>query len=162
VTARGKVSEDQCRLLGSRFEALVSRHPAIQNYYRVALVHHHPLPFDEKEEKITRYVAEWIKEGLTAMAEGDKFLAWCARRGIGLVLHGHKHRSRLRRQLVQLSRSNYYHPITVVGCGTSLGIRKSELSYNVLMKTGDGRWAISYREGLPDGSGFSEVHSALV
>lgn len=122
----------------------------------VSLVHQHPLPFEPARESLLSWVKEGVSEVILGMVDGPGFLEWCARRGVNLVLHGHQHRPRLRDDLIGGVHGR--RRITTVGCGTSLGIRRSALGYNLInWNTARNRWSATFYEGLPDGSGFHEI-----
>jgi hypothetical protein len=93
-------------------------------------------------------------ELLLRMDDAESFLTWCATRGVGLVLHGHKHVARYRQELVQRS-DGTQHSITAVGCGTTLGAEGKPLSYNLLAWDPKLRkWNVTYFMDPGDGSGF--------
>jgi hypothetical protein len=73
---------------------MAARSPSIKNRLRIALVHHHPFKFEAASEGMTAGLlkAFHIPEGkLLDMNESERFVAWCADRGIELILHGHRH-----------------------------------------------------------------------
>jgi hypothetical protein len=72
--AEGTVTENQRRRVGSRFEELVSRRPHIESYMRIALVHHHPLPFEPARESLLSWVKEGVSEVILDMVDGPGFL----------------------------------------------------------------------------------------
>lgn len=160
--AEGSVSVEQLRAAGTRFELLAARRPDIEGFRRIALVHHHPLPFDPEREGLVEYVKEYVSEQVLGMKDGPRFLEWCAKREADLVLHGHKHRPRRRDDVVDVGRGPRPKPVTTVGCATSLGVRGRPLGYNIVTWSNDGdRWSVAFVEGARDGSGFWEIASAL-
>ncbi len=160
--AKGRVTPEDTKRVGDRFELTLSLQGHIQDYMLIALVHHHPLPFEASREEIAKYIQEWALESMfIGMEEGEEFVRWCGRRGVDLILHGHKHRPRLRDESVLVPSGRTKH-VTVVGCGTSLGIRGHPLSYNVITWNGRrSRSSVAFFEGLADGSGFYEITSSL-
>jgi Icc-related predicted phosphoesterase len=92
--ARGRISDDQMLKVGTAYQAEAVASPEIESYLRVAVVHHHPYPYQQGVER--RPVSRWRRLGgvddmFVAMEEADRFVGWCARLSVPLVLHGHKH-----------------------------------------------------------------------
>ncbi len=157
----GFVSEEQSRAVADQLELEISRLSSVEGFFRVALVHHHPLPWKEEREGLFKYLWKCIEEKALGMKDGDRFLRWCARREALLVLHGHKHRPRCRDERVDISPGKE-RQVMVVGCGTSLGVRYQPLGYNLITWNVAGRaWSVTFVEGESDGSGFFELESSL-
>ncbi|MGC5561795.1 metallophosphoesterase family protein [Streptomyces sp. FR-108] len=151
---------------------------AYEDCLRIALLHHHPYPYPlphetsgtglmPSEEPVSRRGRTWkerawsrlSRERLLEMEDAEQFLNWCAARDVSLVLHGHRHRSRLVTDSIPVRGVSYHrHDLTTVGCGTSLGAGDSPLSFNVIdWNPQTGSWAVDFQESQPDGSGFRSI-----
>jgi UDP-2,3-diacylglucosamine pyrophosphatase LpxH len=159
VLARGKVSREQRLQVATQFDKLCLARPDVKDYLRVVLVHHHPFTFETPKETLVSRCFEKIgitDEYFLRMDDADDFLAWCANRNIGLILHGHKHVPRYREEHIQRSDASY-QLISTVGCGTSLGAEGKPLSYNVVAWDARlRRWIASFWVDPGDGSGFRQ------
>jgi UDP-2,3-diacylglucosamine pyrophosphatase LpxH len=155
--AKGKITTDQRLQVATQFDKLSLQRPEIKEYLRVALIHHHPFTFETPKETLVSRMLEKINitdELLLRMDDAESFLAWCANRGVGLVLHGHKHVARYRQGWVPRP-DGTQHLITAVGCGTTLGAEGKPLSYNLLAWDPNLRkWNVTYFMEPGDGSGF--------
>lgn len=154
--AEGLVSAEQTRRVAAQIELEISRPGAedVKGYCRIALVHHHPLPFKTEQESFREYCEKYVKERVLGMREGERFLRWCAKREALLVLHGHKHLPRRRDQSVSIGPSTL-RKVMVVGCGTSLGVRGQLLGYNLITWDVTGKaWSVEFFVSEPDGGGF--------
>jgi 3',5'-cyclic AMP phosphodiesterase CpdA len=79
IGSRGKISPQSFNDFNS---ARRQNHDA-HEYFKIALIHHHPLPIPFKTHK------EDIE--LTTMVNGGSFIAHMQESGINLILHGHEH-----------------------------------------------------------------------
>ncbi|MET9462451.1 metallophosphoesterase [Streptomyces canus] len=157
--ARGKVSKDQRLRVATRLQTEFTRHPHIQEYCRIALVHHHPIPYAPEEARPIQkgFVGLFVgAERFTEMRESKEFMLWCAKQNVPLVLHGHKHLPRHRREVI-FENDRFLREITAVGCGASLGKGTERLSYNIVTLDPDAeRWSATFHSGSVDGGGFDE------
>jgi len=161
--ARGKVTSDQLMDVATMLDTRSISSPEMENYLRVALVHHHPFTFETAGETLIQRGLRYLglsDERFLRFDDADKFLAWCAGRGIPLVLHGHKHVQRHVRHRVSNGKGGGLD-ITAVGCGTSLGAEDQPLSYNIVTWDSHSRqWAASFFSDPGDGSGFARQYIA--
>ena len=81
-------------------------------------------------------------------------MQWCAARRVSLVLHGHKHTAHLER--VHIGEQNGRQEITVVGCGSTVGMDRKPMCYDIItLNTETKRWnVVFYYDEKGDGSGF--------
>jgi 3',5'-cyclic AMP phosphodiesterase CpdA len=101
--AKGEVIEDDLVRFGKEVHVLAARTPETKEWLRVALVHHHPFKFNAAAEGWTANILRTlhIPEGrLLDMSKSERFIAWCADRGIQLILFGHRHVQRKISQVV--------------------------------------------------------------
>ncbi len=159
--ARGKVTTDQLMDVATVFDTRCVQSPGLNNYLKVALVHHHPFSFETSVETIIQRGLRWLglnDERFLRFDEAERFLTWCALREIPLVLHGHKHVQRHVKHWVGNGKGGGLE-ITAVGCGTSLGAESQPLSYNVITWDPVSRqWAASFFSDPGDGSGFTRQY----
>lgn len=105
-----------------------------------------------------------IPEGsLVDMDESDRFVTWCLKRGIQLILFGHRHVQRnitLNKTIREFGTSNINEVlITAIGCGTSLGAEGRPLSFNIVTWNPDSqRWGAEFYLD-ESGSGFERVRA---
>ncbi|MDQ0909370.1 putative phosphodiesterase [Streptomyces canus] len=162
--ARGEVSSDQRRRVATQLINECTRRPKIRGYSRIALVHHHPIPYAPEE-------AQPIQRGLLGLFVGaeqfiemrgsEEFLLWCAKQKVSLILHGHKHLPRHRREAI-FEDGRFLREITAAGCGASLGKGTERLSYNIITwNPEDERWAAAFYSGAVDGGGFGQDFMTL-
>jgi 3',5'-cyclic AMP phosphodiesterase CpdA len=171
--ANGRVSPDQLRELAVELDRHCNREARIKEYSRVALIHHHPYSFTPEKEKAVqrktlfqRFLALFgqTDEPLLRMDDSEHFVAWCARRDVPLILHGHKHVQRHVEEKVTFLEGNraVSRQITAVGCGTSLGTEDLPLSYNLVSWDPTRRyWSVAFYADPGDGSGFTEQAIAI-
>ena len=165
--ARGRITVQQMKDVAIEFETKSLVKPEIRDYLRVALIHHHPYSFETaKETKVARALEKFgiTDEYFLRMDDAEGFLKWCRARGIGLILHGHKHIARYVKGRVELPGSRH-HSLVAVGCGTSLGAGGKPLSYNLINWDGASKsWSVSFYADPGDGSGFNpefvSIHSS--
>jgi hypothetical protein len=150
--------------MGTEYHVLANRRPAAKNAMRIALVHHHPFKFDTQAEGMTAEIlgAFKIPEGsVLDMSQSERFVAWCANRGIPLILHGHRHVQRKISQVVPVrdgDRADTFH-VTAIGCGTSLGAEGMAKSFNLInWDPASRRWSAAFYLDR-SGGGFKEVRA---
>lgn len=150
--ARGLVGEKQRLDMATEYQRQCKQFPEIKTYFKVALVHHHPYPYDTEFEATTSYqkLISYIgidEDKFLAFENADEFMEWCSARHVSVVLHGHKHRPRHKIGL---------NNILVVGCGSTTGVENTPMSYDVItLNLDSGRWSTSfYHDPKSDGSGF--------
>lgn len=100
--ARGKISESQLRSVATDLQIELSRNEELNDYERIAVIHHHPFPYAPEELPVQRGRKKLFRgnERFIQMEDADRFLSWCAARQAPLILHGHKHISRHRSETV--------------------------------------------------------------
>lgn len=156
--ARGCVDQDQLLKMATEYE-VNNIGQALDGYLKVALVHHHPYPYVPDKETPIIDPRGWVgRESFLEFRESDRFLAWCASRGVELILHGHKHIPRLIVDEI-LNESpeggGAYRQLTTVGCGSTLGANGSEMSFNIIeWDPESGNWNTQFLIDRGDGSGF--------
>lgn len=154
--ARGCVSTKQLLKMATEFE-VSNGQGKLDTYLKVALVHHHPYPYVRAKETPVD-PRTWIDgEKFIAFKESEQFLAWCASRDIGLILHGHKHIPRLIVDSVPYESSDHGRDrkLTTVGCGSTLGANGGPFSFNVIeWDPESATWNVRFMIDQGDGSGF--------
>jgi hypothetical protein len=124
--AQGMVGEDQLSALGNELDNLRDEFTCI------ALLHHHPTEIENPDW----YSRDWYEallgtigyEKSMRLVDSEIFLEWINKRGIKLILHGHKHIPNIRVQ----------DGITIVAAGSATGKvshkdkNKTYLSYNLI------------------------------
>lgn len=149
--ARGRVSAEQRLAVAGQLEALTNKNSDLLEYTKIALVHHHPLPFDSEPEATAFY-----QRVIQAVFPPDKFLAfenagefnvWCEKRDVSLILHGHKHAPR---------QTWTDEGILVVGCGSTTGVANAPMCYDLVTLDPDSQaWSVSFfHDEHADGGGF--------
>lgn len=160
--ARGSVSLRQRLSRAERHDDETYRRKQVRDYFNIALVHHHPINYGSQPTALyERILARFGGDNrFIAFEESEDFLKWCVGRGIGLVLHGHKHVPHL--ATVQPMRGDD-GGVTVVGCGSSVGAEGKPMCYDVVTIEPDTkRWSVSfYQDERGDGSGFALQNVAL-
>lgn len=160
--ARGRVTEDQRMRLATRLQAVLNEQPDVRQYLRVALIHHHPFSFKLPSRGFWKLLERMgiSEEEFLRMEDGEEFVMWCARRGIPLILHGHKHVPNHARGQVRLRNRTF--EVDAIGCGSSTGAGDYPLSLNVLAwNSKDLKWSATFYSDPGDGSGF-EVQRVTV
>lgn len=118
---------------------------------KIFVIHHHLLPFAEASRdwtSDTRRAAEG-KADPELVANSAKLQSWLVQHRFHLVLHGHKHTSHIREDVLRHEADETGARLLIVGAG-STGVRKKSrshgehLSYNYLMATrfSNARWQI--------------------
>jgi predicted phosphodiesterase len=89
-------------------------------------------------------------------------MQWCTGRSVSLVLHGHKHIPR--RVIAERTARQQTKEITVIGCGSTSGVKGSPLCYDVVYLDPDtGRFNIKFfQDDSNDGAGFGEVEMVAI
>ena len=150
--ARGSVNQRQRLDRAARFDAMVAKRPELGSYFKVVLVHHHPINYGGQPTAFYEKLLSpfGIGEKLIAFEDADAFLAWCASRGVSLVLHGHKHIPHL------ASVDRHDQQTTIVGCGSSVGAEGKPMCYDIVtLDPKSGEWSVSFfHDDAGDGSGF--------
>lgn len=158
--ARGSVDRDQLLKMATEYE-VSNANRELDGYLKVALVHHHPYPYvPEKETPIIDPRGWPGRESFIEFRDSDRFLAWCASRGVELVLHGHKHIPRLIIDNVpdETAGGHAYRRLTTIGCGSTLGANGSAMSFNIVeWKPGSGNWNTQFMIDRGDGSDFKSA-----
>jgi hypothetical protein len=160
--ARGEVVEDDLFDAGSEYQVIAARKPEIRNWLRIAIVHHHPYKFDMKAEGWTARILEklHIPEGrLVDMSESERFVTWCADRGVQLILFGHRHVQRRIAQRIRVRDGTNIEDValTAIGCGTSLGAEGLPLSFSIVSWDPIGqRWGTEFYMDA-HGGGFKQA-----
>jgi predicted phosphodiesterase len=155
--ARGAVGERQRLDRGVLYDREVRRRPEVAEFMKIALVHHHPYAYGSAPTALYERILAGLfggEEQFIAFDEADAFMAWCAARGVSLVLHGHKHVPHLTTTTVE-ARGLRQH-ITVVGCGSTTGVDKKPMCYDIVtLDPETKRWnVLFYHDEKGDGSGF--------
>ncbi|WEO65094.1 metallophosphoesterase family protein [Rhizobium rhizogenes] len=160
--ATGYVGNRQRLNCAERHDDAVQRDDRIKNYFKIALVHHHPVKYGSHPTALyERILAKFGgDERFIAFNESDDFLKWCIGRGVGLVLHGHKHIPHLTSVAMD---NDAGHEITVVGCGSSAGIDGRPMCYDIInLDPSSGKWSVSFHhDERGDGSGFKLQNVAV-
>jgi hypothetical protein len=155
--ARGCVDREQLLGMATEYEVR-NTGQTLDKYLKIALVHHHPYPYVPHKETPIIDPRGWVgRESFIELRESDRFLAWCASRGVELILHGHKHIPRLIVDRVpdETSDGQTYRAITTVGCGSTLGANGSAMSFNLIeWDPKSGNWSAQFMIDRGDGSGF--------
>lgn len=159
--AKGIITEDQLIQMADRIENETTNSPTVEEYVLIVVVHHHPISFEtENFTHIQRMLSVFgfSDESVLKMEESERFLNWCAKRNVSIILHGHKHSQRHSRAMIECTEnsSNITKKIDAVGCGSSLGAEGCHLSYNVITFDRKNKlWAITFSASDRGGSGFS-------
>lgn len=161
--ARGEVSGDDLTKAATDFLVQAELNPDIEEWLRIAVVHHHPFKFDAAAEGWTAKMLKRFKipEGkLVDMNESERFVKWCGDRGVELILFGHRHVQRKFTQPLSMHGRNV--DITAIGCGTSLGAEHVPLSFNIVSwDPADRRWSAEFFLD-ENGGGFNPVRALSV
>lgn len=131
--AKGEITSDQRKQLAAAMLTTFVKRPEAKSYLKVALVHHHPIPFKAASKVWYQKVLKAFNvddDDLLKLVDGQEFLNWCARWDVSAILHGHKHIAR--RNEITVSLSGKEKQITAIGCGTSLGAEGYPCSYDIV------------------------------
>lgn len=152
--ARGRVSEGQLTRVAAEWRNTMAMRPDTKGFLPVALVHHHPYSFETARRTWVQRTLAAIglrEETFLQMEEAPRFLEWCGRWKIPIVLHGHKHAARLIEDDVDLGNGRTAN-ITAIGCGSSLGAEGCPVSYNVVsLDPQSRRWSAEFFESVGGG-----------
>lgn len=157
--ARGLVSRDQLTEVGASFEGFQRWGMDKATAPKMALVHHYPFRWTDSEPQIVpgwRRLFRRVKGATLEMEGADDLMGWCARRGVELILFGHRHIPRHVVRSVRWSdgKSDHETEVVAIGCGSSLG-KNGPLSYNVIQwNPRRKRWSVEFWVDPGDGSGF--------
>ena len=156
--ARGGVSEEQRLSLATKFDNQILGLKKIGGYTRIALVHHHPLPFSSEPEPTTLYqkcVQKFFSpDKFVAFDNAEEFNRWCVDRDISLILHGHKHFPR---------QTSITGGPLVIGCGSTTGVEQTPMSYDIVtLNEFSQHWSVSFfHDEFGDGGGFKRQSITL-
>ncbi|MGT2486582.1 metallophosphoesterase family protein [Methylobacterium oryzae CBMB20] len=155
--ARGRISDRQLRAISADFQERVTR-SKITTFTKIALVHHHPFAYETVASTFYDRLVRKItgdEDSFTRFEGAEKFVGWCASRGVSLILHGHKHVPY--HVLAEIETDRGPHEIFSVGCGSTMGAERTPLTYDVVaLDRRTGRWGAKFfadRSGV--GAGFA-------
>jgi hypothetical protein len=162
--AKGFVTERQLLQRAHYYEVQVRHRPEIADFFKIALVHHHPYEYGSVPTALyERFFAQFFKgdQRSTKFVNADEFMQWCATRGVSLVLHGHKHVPHWLITSVDTPRGP--QEITVVGCGSSTGVDKRPMCYDIVtIDPARKRCNVAfYQDERGDGAGFELQNVAI-
>ncbi|HEX8090860.1 MAG TPA: metallophosphoesterase, partial [Blastocatellia bacterium] len=107
--AKGAVSRRQLKSFQRKMDELQESQPdSINDAYKVALLHHHPMPIPY-DEKLEKYLF---------LKNAGEFINAMAQNRINLVLHGHKHKPRI--SSVSLGTTSTSRNVSIVASGSTL------------------------------------------
>ncbi|HEY0480369.1 MAG TPA: metallophosphoesterase, partial [Kofleriaceae bacterium] len=90
------------------------------NDLRILVVHHHLFPFKENPKyETTDPDAPEDKPDRTIIANSARLQSWLAANKFSVVLHGHKHRAHVRRDLLAARNDEQMRDILVLGAGSA-------------------------------------------
>jgi len=162
--ARGKFSDTERDRVENTFNTKLSKKKELKDYFRIALIHHHPFTFETSKETLIQKGLRLFgisDERFLAMDNAEAFINWCANMNIPIILHGHKHIQRHSTKSVRANSGKEFE-VTAIGCGTSLGAEENSLTYNLLSwSKNSNNWGITFYEDKKDGSGFKPVKITL-
>ncbi len=157
--ARGTVDGEQLLKVATDLD-VEDRDGRFDGWLRIALVHHHPYPYesDNYRERPIIDPQSWIgREEFVGMDQAENFLTWCAARGVSLILHGHKHLPRL--IIDKIETQDGYAGITTAACGSSLGANNSQMSFNIVEWSPVSKsWSVDFKLDRGDGQGFRSAY----
>ena len=127
---------------------------AIDSVPAVAVIHHHPNPWDEKTVALSTWrraghrILHPIRTGLDwtqELANASVFREFCDTYDIDVVLHGHKHKGRVRE--AERDANGLLARVAAVSCGTSLGKDDKPLTFMRLTLARDRHcWVVEWFE----------------
>jgi predicted phosphodiesterase len=160
--ARGSVSDSQRMRIATSFDEERARRKRqgkrdVDAYVKVAVVHHHPFAYETNSTTVydaALRVVTGDEDTFTRFEEAEKFISWCAERGVSLVLHGHKHVPHHVQADVRIN--GRIQKIVVVGCGSTTGAEGTDLCYDIVsLNPEDHRWGVTFhRDASKSGAGF--------
>jgi len=112
--ARGRVGEEEYSRFNKIFTKLRSDNSsAFDDAYKIALLHHHPLPIPDTEIDALKE-----KDAFLSLEDAGTFMREMVEKKIDLILHGHKHCPFFAR--VKFATESYgEREITIVGAGSA-------------------------------------------
>jgi 3',5'-cyclic AMP phosphodiesterase CpdA len=116
VSSRGKISRQSFNDFNQS-----QMDTADRSNFKIALVHHHPLPIPYKQ-------GEGVGPELTTMTNGGTFIAFMQESGMNLVLHGHEHYPYSCRYCFDPNQP----PIVIAAAGTACQRETQQNSFNYL------------------------------
>jgi predicted MPP superfamily phosphohydrolase len=134
--ARGKVGKREYHRFNHQYNALQrgADQAAFHDAFRIALLHHHPLPIAEAElPGVTN------DDAFLGLNDAGTFLQTMVEKRISLILHGHKHNP-LYARLTLVASNNEAREIHVVGAGSASQAdgRNYDCGYNLIRLRADG------------------------
>jgi UDP-2,3-diacylglucosamine pyrophosphatase LpxH len=139
IAATGQITDSQMEDMEAELEAQYALDSRLTNYVKIALLHHHPFPYEVFGERIIQRFLTKInltEDTFLELSDRKEFARWCARNQVSVMLHGHKHIERHHIEAVQFDEPGGSTPISkelhAIGCGTSLGMEGAPISYNLL------------------------------
>lgn len=160
--ARGSVSLRQRLSRAEIHDQEVSNRAQVQDYFNIALVHHHPINYGSQPTALYERILAMFggDERFIAFEQSEDFIKWCIDRNIGLVMHGHKHIPHL--STIKPFQENSSE-ISTIGCGSSTGAEGKPMCYDIVtIEPSTKRWSVSfYQDERGDGSGFTLQNVAL-
>lgn len=152
--AQGEIGKNQMTRIAADHRNAIAVRPQLRNYLTVALVHHHPYTFETTPATLVQRMLAAVNlsdEPLMRMVDADKYAEWCARWGVSVILHGHKHVPRYEVRTIRPEGAPA-HVLPAVGCGSSLGAEGAPMSYGVLSWSDTcKRWSVSFFESRGGG-----------
>ncbi len=149
--AKGAISRDQLKWFEKKAHALRrADKEKFESAYKIAIMHHHPLPIPFSEEM----------EKFLILKNAGEFLRLLAQCKIDLVLHGHKHQS----VISSLNMGTSYgamRKLFVVASGTTLKKGDSNNTCNVITIRRRGQAEVTPAEARP-GEEFRDKETVLL
>ncbi len=137
--------------MAAAYNEAVSKDGGVAGYTKIALVHHHPLPFENEPEPETGYQRLLQRifqpDKFVEFENADDFNKWCLKQKITLILHGHKHFPR---------QSKLGDETLIVGCGSTTGVENTPMCYDIVtLNDASDQWSVTfYMDENGDGGGF--------
>ncbi|MFH1114203.1 MAG: metallophosphoesterase [Pseudomonadota bacterium] len=152
--AQGKIGLNQMIRIAADHRNAIAIRPDVRTYLTVALVHHHPYSFETTPAQLVQRMLGLVNlsdEPFMRLADAEQFSEWCARWGVSVILHGHKHSPRYEIRTIS-PEGGAAHVLPAVGCGSSLGANGTPMSYEVLSWSETRkRWSASFFESRGGG-----------
>ena len=117
VGSRGRISPSSFNSFNDRLRPIETD----ETYFKIALIHHHPLPIPFKGQSA-------VGLELTTMSNGGTFIAHMQESGMNLILHGHEHQPYSCRYCYEPEGSD----IILVAAGTACQNGSKRNSFNYL------------------------------
>ncbi len=126
--AQGKIGTDQLMSIGNEIDSINEN----DRLNFIALLHHHPKEIENPDWHVKDWYEAFLGknnfEKTLKLVDADLFLQWIEKRGIKLILHGHKH----------IPKIHKHNEITIVSAGSSTGKVKHKeggktfMTYNLI------------------------------